>query len=278
MSDRSHADKPRDAGPKLADLPRQWAWQELRHRLAVNRKDGSVMVHIPEGEFEMGDGKEGNCPKHRVCLSAYWIGVFCVSNAQYLKFVEATGHRAPDQSDHGRAREIWKGRSFPKEKASHPVVCVSWNDAVAYGKWADCELATEAQWEKAARGPRGLIYPWGNDWDARRCRNDRNKGSATTGPVFSYPGGTSGYGTYNQAGNIWEWCTDWYEDSYYGQSPKRDPLGPERGSDRVNRGGSWWPGVPALFRGAARTRAGPSFRAAGRGFRLVRTLSGPLPS
>ena len=231
----------------------------IEHPLAVNAKDGSILVHIPEGEFEMGDGKDSNCPKHRVHLSAYWIGVYCVSNAQYLKFAEATGHRAPG-------------------KAAHPVTDVSWDDAVAYAKWAGCELATEAQWDKAARGPQGLIYPWGNDWDATKCRNDKNKGNETTCAVQGYPLGVSGHGTYNQSGNVWEWCADWYEDGYYGKSPKRDPRGPEGGSDRVSRGGSWGYGVPVIFRGAYRDWRGPGYRNDYLGFRLVRTLSGPLPS
>jgi formylglycine-generating enzyme required for sulfatase activity len=236
----------------------------IEHPLAVNAQDGSVMVYVPEGEFAMGDGKDTDCPKHRVTLSAYWIGVYAVTNAQYLRFVEATGHRVPDQADGGRA--IWSGRSFPPEKADHPVVCVSWDDATAYAKWAGCALPTEAQWEKAARGSKGLIYPWGNDWDAGRCRNDNNKGNETTCPVSGYPGGVSGYGTCNQSGNVWEWCADWYDRDYYGKSVARDPRGPEGGSLRVRRGGSWGDDGPEGFRGAYRDWGGPGNRIAIRGF------------
>ncbi|WP_295590242.1 SUMF1/EgtB/PvdO family nonheme iron enzyme [uncultured Lamprocystis sp.] len=248
----------------------------IEHPLAVNARDGSVMVHVPAGEFEMGDGQGDNCPKHRVFVSAYWMGVYAVTNAQYLKFVEATGHRAPDKADYGQA--IWTGRGFPKDKADHPVVCVAWDDAVAYVQWAGCELPTEAQWEKAARGPAGLIYPWGNDWDASRCRHDKNKGSETTCPVSGYPGGVSGYGTYNQSGNVWEWCADWYENGYYGKSPVRDPRGPEGGSSRVRRGGGWWGGDPVSFRGAIRYWYDPGYRGVGLGFRLVRPASPSIPS
>lgn len=268
--------------PKAPPIPKAQALIDgmrhcgLRNRLAVNAKDGSVMVYVPAGEFEMGDGRENDCPKHWVSLSAYWIGVYSVTNAQYLRFVEATGHRVPDQAGFGTP--VWKGRSYPPEKADHPVVCVSWEDAVAYAKWAGCALPTEAQWERAARGPRGLIYPWGNDWDAGQCRNDKNKGNETTCPVWGYPGGVSAYGTYNQSGNVLEWCADWYDGGYYGRSPKQDPLGPEGGSIRVFRGGSWWGGDPGDYRGAGRDRDGPGSRGGGRGFRLVRTLSGPLPS
>ncbi len=248
----------------------------IEHPLAVNARDGSVMVHVPAGEFEMGDGQGTNCPAHRVTLSAYWIGVYAVTNAQYLKFVEATGHRAPDKADYGQA--IWTGRGFPRDKADHPVVCVAWDDAVAYAQWAGCALPTEAQWEKAARGPKGLIYPWGNEWDASRCRNNTNKGSETTCLVSGYPGGVSGYGTYNQSGNVWEWCADWYEYRYYGKSPARDPRGPEGGSNRVRRGGGWGYGDPELFRGALRFRWEPGYRYGYLGFRLVRPASPSIPS
>ena len=262
--------------PQTPDRYGTWQWLDdgCPPPLAVNTRDGSVMVYIPEGEFEMGDGKTSNCPRHRVYVSAYWIGVYCVTNAQYLTFVEATGHRAPDRADAGNP--VWKGRHFPQEKAGHPVVCVSWADAVAYAQWAGCELPSEAQWEKAARGPRGLIYPWGNDWDASRCRHDKNRGSEQTCPVDGYPDGVSGYGTYNQSGNVWEWCADWYDSGYC--SPGRDPRGPEGGSDRSRRGGSWGIVDPEGFRGASRYGSDPDYRGGYRGFRLVRPASRSLPS
>ncbi len=256
-----------DPVPKARDLIDAIRLPALRSRLAVNRKDGTVMVYVPEGEFEMGDGKDSDCPKHRVHLSAYGIGVYCVSNAQYLKFVEATGHRAPDN-------HIYRQSG----KAAHPVTDVSWDDAVAYAKWAGGELPTEAQWEKAARGYKGLIYPEGSDWDAGKCRNRGNKGNETTCVVQGYAQGVSGYGTYNQIGNVWEWCADWFDSGYYGKSPGRDPRGPEGGSYRVLRGGGWWGVDPVIFRGAHRNRDDPGRRLDYRGFRVVRTLSGLLSS
>ena len=192
-----------------------------------------------------------------------------MTNRQYGKFVDETGHRAPDHADYGSA--IWKGRSFPPEVADHPVVCVSWDDAKAYAEWAGCELPTEAQWEKAARGPEGTIYPWGNEWDETKCRNGKNKGSGTTCRVYDYPEGVSGYGTYNQSGNVWEWCEDWYDDEYYSKSPRENPRGPEGGSYRVLRGGCWNFVAASFARGAYRWLV-PGYRCVLMGFRLARIV------
>ncbi len=262
--------------PSAAALSRRLQLAGVENRLAVNVKDGSVLVYVPPGEFEMGDGERDDRPKHRVELSGYWIGVYAVSNAQYGRFVKATGHRVPEQADYGEA--VWRDGGFPKARAHHPVVCVSWEDARAYAQWSGCELATEAQWERAARGPLGLKYPWGEEWDAARCRNGENRGTEETAAVHGYPRGASGTGTYNQAGNVWEWCRDWYDGEYYKHSPARDPEGPSGGSYRVRRGGGWWHDDPALFRGAYRYGDDPGYRRGLQGFRLVRTASGPVPS
>lgn len=160
----------------------------------------------------------------------------------------------------------------PEAKLDHPVVCVDWDDASAYATWAGCELPTEAQWEKAARGPSGTIYPWGNDWDQAKCRNNKNKGSEETAPVWAYPEGMSGYGTYQQSGNVWEWCRDWHGD-YKTTGVQSNPTGPQRCSRRVFRGGSWYYDVASFFRGAYRDGDDPDDRRGLLGFRLVRTAS-----
>ena len=253
-----------------------WMSRNIRNCVDVNQKDGSVMVYVPEGEFEMGDGLESDCPNHKVQLSAYWIGAYCVTNAQYLQFVETTGHRSPDQADFSDDREgkagkpVWNGRNFPKDKADHPVVCVSWDDAQAYARWAGCQLPTEAQWEKAARGPRGWVYPWGDKWDSAKCRHFNNKASETTAPVYGYPEGASGFGTFNQSGNVLEWCEDWYDREYYIQSPFHQPTGPVTGKGRVQRGACWGILFLGEFRGASRDWYYPSDRSVSRGFRLVK--------
>jgi len=223
----------------------------------------------------MGDKRSKDSPKHRVQLSAYWIGVYCVTNSQYLEFVKANKrNRLLEGSGYGTS--TWKGKHFPIEKANHPAVYVNWDHALDYAHWVGCELPTEAQWEKAAQGPLGLEYPWGKDWDKTKCRYDRNRVGEETCPVYGFPGGVSGYGTYNQSGNVWEWCADWYGSEYYQNSPMRDPKGPERAPDgdssvRVNRGGSWGDDDPLFFRSARRYGFDTTYRdRSRRGFRLVK--------
>lgn len=235
--------------------------------LVVNEKDGSILVQIPAGEFEMGDGENSDCSKHSVYLDTYFIGVYAVTNRHYKVFVDETGHRPPDQADYGNP--IWKGNSYPEKYSDHPVVCVSWDDAAAYCQWAGLTLPTEAQWEKAARGPEGFKYPWGDTWDDTLCRNNRDRGSETTAPVYSYPSGVSGYGIYNITGNVWEWCRDWYGSDYYKSGSRKNSTGPSKGSDRVVRGGSWYNVDAGHFRAAYRLYYDPSHRNDDFGFRVA---------
>ena len=239
----------------------------------MNAKDGSVLVRVPAGEFEMGDGLESDCPRHRVRLDEYWIGVYAVTNRQYARFVEETMHRVPDHSDLMSSLAAWRDGQCPEEKLDHPVVCVSWDDAQAYGDWAGLALPTEAQWERAARGPQGLLYPWGKVWDPSRCRNGGNEVNEGTAPVWEYAKGASAIGTYQQSGNVWEWCADWYWVKYYAQGPSENPRGPSSGAARVLRGGGWRHGDASTVRGAHRFRHAQSRRFDDMGFRLVRTGS-----
>ena len=239
-------------------------------RLAVNSKDGSVMVRISSGEFEMGDDHDRSCPNHRVHLDEYWIGLYTVTNRQYVHFVRETGHRAPHTSDLRDAPAVWRAGRCPDDFLDHPVVCVSWSDAASYATWAGLKLPTEAQWERAARGPHGLAYPWGAGWGPAFCQHSNSRERGQTVAAWEYPRGVSREGTYQQSGNVWEWCFDSYETTYYRSGPRLNPTGPPASPQRVARGSCWCGTLPTHFRAANRY----SFYAENRynflGFRVVR--------
>jgi serine/threonine-protein kinase len=201
------------------------------------------MVHIPAGEFLRGSQERdkralaSEKPQLQIYLEEYWIGKYPVTNAQYAIFVEATGRRHP---------EHWEGGRPPEGKENHPVTNVSWWDALAYCRWLAemtdkrYRLPTEAQWEKAARGTDGRMYPWGNRWNSQRCNTREGQKMGTT-PVDAYsPAGDSPYGCADMAGNVLEWVADWYSEDYYARSSvSRNPYGPASGAVKVLRGGSW---------------------------------------
>ena len=247
------------------------------------------MVYIPAGEFTMGsnDGRKNEKPVHPVTLDGYWIGKYEVTVGQFREFVDEKGYRTEAEKGDGAyvySKDEWQKKKdanwrnpYFTQGDNNPVVCVSWNDAHAYNKWLSektgltFKLPTEAQWEKAARGKYGRKYPWGNKFDKSRC-NSWESGLERTSLVGSYPIGVSPFGLMDVAGNVWEWCSDWYADDYYKKSPGENPTGPKSGSVRVFRGGSW-KFVSGYIRCAFRGRYGPAARDVVLGFRLCEELT-----
>jgi formylglycine-generating enzyme required for sulfatase activity len=249
---------PSPAQPKPVSTPAPGAAK-------VNPIDGAEMVYVAAGDFTMGsDDYDSEKPPHKVYLDGYWIYKNPVTVAQYRAFCNTTGHAMPFRPDWG-----WRD--------DHPVVCVTWDDATAYAKWSHASLPTEAQWEKAARGTDGRAYPWGNKWDPSRCAHSESKlgDLGSTKPVGSYPTGASPYGALDMAGNVWEWCADWYDVSYYKSSPASNPAGPTSGGYRVVRGGSWDVVNTAIFRAAGRRGINPALSYDYYGFRCVVRAPGP---
>ena len=193
------------------------------------------MIMIPAGKFIMGTDErlpdEG--PQHVVNLKAYWIDKYEVTNAQYKKFIDATGRRSPDH---------FRNRTYPEGKADHPVTFVTWNDAHDYCGWAGKRLPTDAEWEKAARGTHGQMFPWGDAFGINRANTPQRwaklgkAGGGDTTPVGAFEGGKSPYGLYDMSGNVWEWVSSWYV-AYPGNKHPSENYGEKY---KQLKGGSWW--------------------------------------
>ncbi len=236
----------------------------------IEDEKGVPMALIPAGPFLMGSLQErveqdfatceketnGQCelswftnetPQHLVRLDDYYIDMYEVTNARYAECVAADVCAAPSPTSSFTRDEYYGLPEF----ADYPVIHVSWADGRLYCDWRGARLPTEAEWEKAARGPDGLIYPWGNEFDGTKvnfcdsncpidwANEDYNDYFGDTSPVGYYESGKSPYGVYDMAGNVWEWISDWYQEDYYSISPSFNPLGPETGQFRALRGGSW---------------------------------------
>jgi sulfatase modifying factor 1 len=213
------------------------------------------LAQVPAGEFPMGsdDARSDERPRHLVSLDAFEIDRFEVANAQYQRFLQATGRQGP---------RYWSGDEYPAGQSEYPVVGISWSDAEAYCAWASRRLPTEAEWEKACRGTDGRLYPWGEDWDSRQANVGQSplepsgdfidalwpvllspaSGPEAFGlrPVGSYPDGASSYGVMDLVGNVSEWVADRYNWEGYQDLPAANPLNQEPPWNWSVRGSSWF--------------------------------------
>lgn len=218
--------------------------------------DGMMMVYIPAGEFLMGSSSDPKAeddekPQQTVYLDAFWIDQTEVTNAMYAMCVNDGDCLSLEWRDSNTHQVYFGNPTYD----GYPVIHVTYDRAVDYCRWAGKELPTEAQWEKAARGTDGRVFPWGSDYpdcDLANFGGDVDEGClGDTSPVGSYPGGASPYGVLDMAGNVYEWVSGWYDEGYYLDMPLVNPPGASSGSYRMYRGGSWlaaWDHVRAAYR------------------------------
>ncbi len=232
---------------------------QLRQR--TNRKDGSELLFIPGGEFTMGsDEYSDERPPHRVHVDSFWMGRCEITNRMYRRFRAETNHRPPDFTN-----------DTLYNNDDQPIIGVDYSDATAYCRWAGGRLPTEAEWEYAARGTEGRIYPWGNEPpDADRAVHGLIFGrGGKAAPVGTTAGDMSPFGVMDMAGNVREWCSDWAA-PYKSESGKvvRNPTGAAQGNRRIMRGGCWLFQAPGL-RSTMRYLTAPHQKVSFGGFRLV---------
>ncbi len=288
-------------GPAFAPgmMPSTLGWgpddKPYPDKFVVNPKDGAEMAWVPPGEFMMGSTPEeqdyaygwakkavgeaakrewfnDEGPQHKVRITkGFWLAKCTVTNAQYRRF----------KPDHDTG--TFKGLSLNQD--NQPVASVSWNEARGYCEWAGVRLPTEAQWEYACRAGTQTKFWWGDsETEAGQYANvadktakalcpdwtifDTDDGHAVSAPVGSYK--PNAFGLYDMIGNVWEWCADWYDAGYYAKSPSEDPTGPDSGTGRLLRGGSWLI-YPFDCRSAFRAGVYLVNRAFDYGFRVART-------
>jgi formylglycine-generating enzyme required for sulfatase activity len=222
-----------------------------------------ALVRIPAGWFLMGcaAGQDNEQPEHRVWVDEFLLAACQVTNAEYARFLRDLRTLPPP---------FWNDLNF--NHPEQPVVGVSWFEAVQYCEWLNSRtglhfrLPTEAEWERAARGSReGALFPWGNE-PPESLTDYGGRWEKCPEPVGR--GEPNGFGLYNMCDNVHEWCSDWYAADYYAASPEHNPRGPESGTRRVSRGGSWRHHIK-MSRCAARSSIPPEFQYADYGFRVA---------
>ncbi|HEY5627574.1 MAG TPA: SUMF1/EgtB/PvdO family nonheme iron enzyme [Nitrospira sp.] len=228
----------------------------------ITGKDGAPMVFVPAGEFIMGSdkGDDDEQPIHRVFLDSFYIDKFEVTNSRYARFVKAMLLEPP-----------WSfaDKDTPIVRADRPVRWVNWMEALGYCLWAGKRLPTEAEWEKAARGPDGRIYPWGNEAPtSAQAVFGLKEGTDTVSQVGNRDAGKSPYGVHDMAGNLYEWTMDWYDDRYYSDLTAINPRGPMQGTSKAQRGGSYT-NTPYRLRSTFRTKGDPMEQEHNVGFRCA---------
>jgi len=230
--------------------------------------DKMEMVYVPAGSFLMGSSDADPLatseekPQHSVTLDAFWIDRTEVTQRMYRLCVDAHACGEPTIIDSATRFPYWGDPEGRYE--IYPVIHVNWNMAQTYCEWAGRRLPTEAEWEKAARGTDGRLYPWGNDPPNHDLANYDSYFGDTLN-VGRYPKGASPYGAVDMAGNVDEWVSDWYSATYYEDSPAANPTGPDSGEKKVLRGGNWYQskynGSADLLRAAQRGRFLPAMPA-----------------
>lgn len=244
------------------------------------------MVEIPEGPFLRGSpddvGLSDEHPQRTLFLPAFAIDRLPVTFGQFSEFIQAGGYDTPSLwTSEGwafcQAEKLSRPRFFGEAEWAHvtsaqqPACGVSFWEAQAYAHFVNKRLPTEAEWEKAARGEDGRMYPWGDDWDASRC-SCRGGPTRAAPAVGGFPQGQSPYGVWDMSGGVWEWCSDWYQPDYYREAPERSPQGPLQGRLKVARGGAW-NAMPLQNRTANRNAYRPVARFSNVGFRCARSLT-----
>ncbi len=267
--------------PVPASPPAVRTAAELAARMALEHShDGTRLLLVPEGSFLAGGtgSDEGAGPPAAVGLSGFYLAMHPVTAAQYARFLTSARPKARDLElwillDGSGCVRLDEG-NFQAETglADHPVVQVSWVGATVYCEWAGLRLPFELEWEKAARGTDGRAWPWGRDWDASRCHNSTLEARESTTSVWAHPTGASPWGHYQMAGNVREWCADWYDPGAYGRYRAGKLKSPGQGELRVVRGGSWSDANNGAFRCATRASRDPRGRDNFCGFRVARSL------